>query len=57
MPTIPVFGDEKLAKIARALLSRSRVITYHASGWHIKRESTVGEPERLNVDANGFHGQ
>ena len=57
MPTIPGFDDERLAGIFLALFARSRAITYHASDRSIKREFAVDEPERLNVDANGFHGQ
>ena len=55
--TVPDFHDSELAKVAVFLCSRSKAITYHDLDWTITRDVAGDEPERLNVDVNGHHGQ
>ena len=57
MTTVPDFDDSGLGEIANAFLSHSKAIKYHAKDWSFSRELTEDESERLNVDADGFHGQ
>lgn len=56
MPAFPDFDDESLTALTGAFRSRSKAISYHASGWTITRDKTGDEHERMNVDANGRHG-
>lgn len=56
MPAFPEFDDDSLTALTNAFRVRSKAITYHASGWTITLETSNGELERMNVDANGHHG-
>ena len=55
MATVPEFDDPGLGAIGGAFQARSKAITYHAKHWTLSREAD--EHERLNIDADGFHGQ
>ena len=55
MPAFPQFDADSLTAFAEALRARSKAITYHAADWTVSRE-TEADSERLNVDADGHHG-
>ena len=57
MMTVPDFHDSELANVVDSLCSRSKAITYHDSDWTITRDVAGDEPERLNIEINGAHGQ
>ena len=57
MQSYPDFDDDGLAALTDAFRTRSKAITKHAAGWAITRERADGESERLNIDADGAHGQ
>ena len=57
MKDLPKFDAPLLTQFAEQCSTRSKAITYSAPGWKITRDATDDTSERLNIDADGHHGQ